>query len=170
MSPRRGWKEMNFEAAPFTTLPYYPDPCIQRWVWAWRSSPIAGLIRSSRVIVNSSAIGRRQLGCTRKKCAALFTLSGAYYYFWLSNRLLFNYRHPFKISPFPLWHQKGKKMINKAKADSIFPWCFGAEGYTVLWVVQEWLWLSVACVFVSLSEKAPENNMSWTIKSWDFGI
>ncbi|XP_032924604.1 tumor protein 63 isoform X1 [Catharus ustulatus] len=34
---------MNFEAAPFTTLPYYPDPCIQRFVetpspFSWKES------------------------------------------------------------------------------------------------------------------------------------
>ncbi|XP_038002089.1 tumor protein 63 isoform X6 [Motacilla alba alba] len=43
LSPRRGWKEMNFEAAPFTTLPYYPDPCIPRFVetpspFSWKES------------------------------------------------------------------------------------------------------------------------------------
>ncbi|KAM4895436.1 tumor protein 63 isoform 2-T2 [Sylvia borin] len=34
---------MNFEAAPFSTLPYYPDPCIQRFVetpspFSWKES------------------------------------------------------------------------------------------------------------------------------------
>lgn len=43
--------------------------------------------------------------------------------------------------PLFLFGIRGEKkyMINNTKADSIFPWCFGAEGYTVLWVVQEWL-------------------------------
>ncbi|XP_030911277.1 tumor protein 63-like [Geospiza fortis] len=34
---------MNFEAAPFSTLPYYPDPCIPRFVetpspFSWKES------------------------------------------------------------------------------------------------------------------------------------
>lgn len=42
--------------------------------------------------------------------------------------------------PLFLFGIRGEKyMINNTKADSIFPFCFGAEGYTALWVGQGWL-------------------------------
>lgn len=46
-------------------------------------------------------------------------LSGAYYYFWLSNRLLFNYRHPLKISASSSLALEEKYKINNLKADSV---------------------------------------------------
>lgn len=47
-------------------------------------------------------------------------------------------------------------MINNVKADSIFSLCFGGEGYSVLWDMQELLLLSIVYLFVSLNEKLME--------------